>query len=337
MDRESFLKKNRITEVDWQSAAIEWDLLIAIHKDHMSRVRELEDTADFFVKSMQGFDGVHSVRWRVKSPDHLIEKIIRKRVGEGRSSKYMEITLSNYHEIVSDLIGVRALHLFKDGCLEIHDQMVEMWESAESPVSYIRDGDRSELFEYLEERNISAKIHPAGYRSVHYVLKTKPGLREVLVEVQVRTVFEEAWSEIDHKVRYPNFSDNKQLENVLKIFNRLAGSADEMGGFIRDLSCEFDEIDGRISKLDQERDEALDKMQKVVSQLASAKQTEAGYAEKVELLQKELDKVKSAIDVGNQTTGAESSGRIILLNGKKYFIPQAPAKKIIHRPPPKQN
>ncbi|WP_323156909.1 RelA/SpoT domain-containing protein [Pseudomonas rhodesiae] len=337
MDRESFLKKNRITEVDWQSAAIDWNLLIAIHKDHMSRARELEDTADFFVKSMQGFDGVHSVRWRVKSPDHLVEKIIRKRVGEGRSSKYMEITLSNYHEIVSDLIGVRALHLFKDGCLEIHDQIVEMWESAESPVSYIRDGDRSELIEYLEERNISAKIHPAGYRSVHYVLKTKPGLREVLVEVQVRTVFEEAWSEIDHKVRYPNFSDNKQLENVLKIFNRLAGSADEMGGFIRDLSCEFDEIDGRISKLDQERDEALDKMQKVVSQLASAKQTEAGYAEKVELLQKELDKVKSAIDVGNQTTGDESGGRIILVNGKKYFIPQAPAKKIIHRPSPKQN
>ncbi|VVN50674.1 hypothetical protein PS687_00390 [Pseudomonas fluorescens] len=337
MDRESFLKQNRITEADWQSASIDWNLLLAIHKDHMSRVRELEDTADFFVKSMQGFDGVHSVRWRVKSPDHLIEKIIRKRVGNSQSNKYMEISLSNYHQIVSDLIGVRALHLFKDGCLEIHDQIVEMWEPAESPVSYIRDGDRSELLEYFEERNISAKIHPAGYRSVHYVLKTKPGLREVLVEVQVRTVFEEAWSEIDHKVRYPNFSDNKQLENVLKIFNRLAGSADEMGGFIRDLSCEFDEIDGRISKSDQERDEALDEMQKVVSELASAKQTGAGYAEKIELLQKELDKVKSAIDVGSHSTGDENSPRVYVVGGKKYIVTGEPTKRLVRRTPIKQS
>ncbi|MGK9419307.1 RelA/SpoT domain-containing protein [Pseudomonas cedrina] len=337
MDRESFLKQNRITEADWQSASIDWDLLLAIHKDHMSRVRELEDTADFFVKSMQGFYGVHSVRWRVKSPDHLIEKIIRKRVSDSQSNKYREVSLSNYHQIVSDLIGVRALHLFKDGCLEIHDQIVEMWEPAESPVSYIRDGDRSELLEYFEERNISAKIHPAGYRSVHYVLKTKPGLREVLVEVQVRTVFEEAWSEIDHKVRYPNFSDNKQLENVLKIFNRLAGSADEMGGFIRDLSCEFDEIDGRISKSDLERDEALDEMQKVVSELASAKQTGAGYAEKIELLQKELDKVKSAIDVGSHSTGDENSPRVYVVGGKKYIVTGEPTKRLVHRTPIKQS
>ncbi|WLI03104.1 RelA/SpoT domain-containing protein [Pseudomonas simiae] len=337
MDRENFLKQNRITEADWQSASIDWNLLLAIHKDHMGRVRELEDTADFFVKSMQGFEGVHSVRWRVKSPDHLIEKIIRKRVSNSQSNKYMEISLSNYHQIVSDLIGVRALHLFKDGCLEIHDQIVEMWEPAESPVSYIRDGDRSELLEYFEERNISAKIHPAGYRSVHYVLKTKPGLREVLVEVQVRTVFEEAWSEIDHKVRYPNFSDNKQLENVLKIFNRLAGSADEMGGFIRDLSCEFEEIDGRISKSDQERDEALDEMQKVVSELASAKQTGAGYAEKIELLQKELDKVKSAIDVGNHSTGDENSSRVYVVGGKKYIVTGEPTKRFVRRTPIKQS
>lgn len=249
----------------------------------------------------------------------------------------MEISLSNYHQIVSDLIGVRALHLFKDGCLEIHDQIVEMWEPAESPVSYIRDGDRSELLEYFEERNISAKIHPAGYRSVHYVLKTKPGLREVLVEVQVRTVFEEAWSEIDHKVRYPNFSDNKQLENVLKIFNRLAGSADEMGGFIRDLSCEFDEIDGRISKSDQERDEALDEMQRVVSELASAKQTGAGYAEKIELLQKELDKVKSAIDIGNHSAGDESAHKIYVVGGKKYIVSGEPTKRLVRRTPIKQS
>lgn len=38
--------------------------------------------------------------------------------------------------------------------------------------------------------------------------------------------------EIDHKVRYPNFSDDKLIESILQTFNRIAGSADEIGSFV---------------------------------------------------------------------------------------------------------
>ncbi len=46
---------------------------------------------------------VHSVRRRVKKPTHLIEKIIRK------GTKYQErnISVLNYKEIVTDLIGLQ--------------------------------------------------------------------------------------------------------------------------------------------------------------------------------------------------------------------------------------
>lgn len=62
---------------------------------------------------------------------------------------------------------------------------------------------------------------------------------EVLVEIQVRTVFEEAWSEIDHLMRYPYDVDNPIITEYLGIFNRIVGSADEMGMFIKKIKKEF--------------------------------------------------------------------------------------------------
>lgn len=45
----------------------------------------------------------------------------------------------------------------------------------------------------------------------------------------LRTIFEEAWSEIDYTVRYPRQSEDPSLQVFLGVFNRVAGLADEMG------------------------------------------------------------------------------------------------------------
>jgi ppGpp synthetase/RelA/SpoT-type nucleotidyltranferase len=47
-----------------------------------------------------------------------------------------------------------------------------------------------------KEKGFLAKCHPYGYRSVHYVVEAKSTPQTTLVEIQVRTIFEEAWSEI---------------------------------------------------------------------------------------------------------------------------------------------
>ena len=57
--------------------------------------------------------------------------------------------------------------------------------------------------------------HHFGYRSVHYLLKSLPGKRVHIAELQVRTLFEEGWSEIDHQVRYPRLSRDPRLEAFL--------------------------------------------------------------------------------------------------------------------------
>lgn len=322
MDRTSFLQRNRITEEDWERASIDWNDLLDIYNDYCERKRQLEDAADFFVKSMQAFRDVHSVRWRVKDPEHLIEKIVRKRCENKPSKKYMDISKDNYHKIITDLVGVRALHLFKDQVFDIHDQIKNMWGFNEKAVSYIREGDPSDLVIMFKECGITPKVHPAGYRSVHYVLKTKPGLKEVLVELQVRTIFEEAWSEIDHKVRYPDFSDNKQIESILKIFNRLSGSADEIGSFIRNLSAELNTFDDQIIRAAKDRDSALEEMQRLVSEFEAVQQENSVASAKVKRLQTELDKVRKAI-------GSDHSRNIVnsWKNSSSPTVTQLLAKK----------
>src|SRR5690606_28654998 len=86
---------------------------------------------------------------------------------------------------------------------------------------------------YLDKPDCETKKHNDSYRSIHYIVPAgEIHSQTISCEIQTRTIFEEGWSEIDHKVRYPNFSKDPNLKEYLDTFNRLAGSADEMGTFV---------------------------------------------------------------------------------------------------------
>ncbi|WP_157671442.1 hypothetical protein [Francisella halioticida] len=87
---------------------------------------------------MQQYDNVHSVRWRVKDPAHLLRKIVRKK--KEANKKYADISVKNYLKIITDLIGIRALHLFKNEWEDIYHYINQKYETYEKIV-YIRKGD----------------------------------------------------------------------------------------------------------------------------------------------------------------------------------------------------
>ncbi len=228
-----FLVNYNISQEDWDKAAIDWNILESIRTDHTANAEQLKQTAGLIAGIIQQWPLVHSVRWRVKNPDHVIKKIIRKR--SANTPKYQDIDIGNYRQKMTDLIGVRALHLFKDDCIEIDTCVRGEWDPVEIPVAYLRQGDKDSLQKQFDETLFNVEVHPAGYRSVHYIVESTPTKNKVKAEIQVRTIFEEGWSEIDHKVRYPNFSEDPLVNYFLTIFNRMAGSADEMGGFVKSL------------------------------------------------------------------------------------------------------
>lgn len=195
--------------------------LFNIFLDFKSKRDQFTEIAVSLSRLIQKLPGVHSVRWRVKDPHHLIKKIARKKVAA--VEKYAAISSGNYRDVVTDLVGIRALHLFKGDFPTLHRSIIDTWELDENPTAYVRKGDTEELRTLYRELGLEVEEHKDGYRSIHYITKTNFTKTTVKCELQVRTIFEEGWSEIDHKVRYPDFSNDPLIRDFLHIFNRLRG------------------------------------------------------------------------------------------------------------------
>lgn len=311
-DLDFFLSRNRISKEDWGKANIEFEMLLSIFSDYNKSVPYLNEAAEFIAKVLQKCPQVHSVRWRVKEPEHLLEKIIRKRAAG--SPKYLEIGVGNYSEIITDLVGVRVLHLFKYEWKDIHSYILNSWEPLENVKAYIRKGDESDVVESYERNNCDVEFHGSGYRSIHYIISTKPTLKNVVSEIQVRTIFEEGWSEIDHKVRYPNFSDNKLISYFLTIFNRLAGSADEMGTFVKDLTAEMSLQEIKNAEVQGRNEEHLSKIEALIIELNEQKTQNQSKDESLDELTEEIKQLRKSTTVTISNSNRVSS----LLSGMGY-------------------
>lgn len=138
-------------------------------------------------------------------------------------------------------LSVFCQHLFKGDWKPIHKLIEREWAAHEPPVAYIRDGDAEEIKKAYADAGCKVEPHPWGYRSVHHVIRSAPARQQHIIEIQVRTIFEEGWSEIDHRIRYPRHSDNAILNEFIRIFNRFAGTADEMGTFVAGLNDQLRE------------------------------------------------------------------------------------------------
>lgn len=285
-----FLEEYGITPEAWALANASIEELRAIEEDYKARLPDLKISAEYFANTLQSINSVHSVRWRTKDPKHLICKIVRKKVS--KSEKYLSINQGNYREIITDLIGIRAIHLFKDDLIEIDREVRKKWDIRETPAIYIREGDQNcpNIIEPFER-----KVHQAGYRSAHYLVESKPTRETVVAELQVRTIFEEGWSEIDHTLRYPDHSNDQDIQSILTLFNRIAGSADEIASFtlrlrqsIASSKASIENYQKDANKYKNERDASFSKIESLLQELDKHKSKGNHQQELIEQLRQEL-------------------------------------------------
>lgn len=307
---EDFLNRINVDKGLWQKSASDINSLLEIEKNHLGRSDMLRKSAELYSSIVQSLPRVHSVRSRIKDSSHLLEKIVRKRaLGD---EKYNPIDASTYSGKITDLVGIRALHLFKDDCFEVSRGLLGVWSPVEKPIAYIRAGDPDELRQKYIDFGMDVREHPKGYRSIHFVFSSRPISEEVFFEVQVRTIFEEGWSEIDHTIRYPNFSDNQLIEYFLAIFNRISGNADEMGTFVKGLSSALYGYQAEITNAQRERDESFKSMDSLLLKLEKYEKEDKHLRETVEKMKQEVSKMKEekvALQFLTAVAGALGSGK----------------------------
>ena len=135
-ERDAFLRAYNIDEADFKAANIPWEELAAIYDDYLSIEGKLRGIGKEFVNDYL-YDieraGIHSYRYRTKSPGHLLEKIIRKR--SEHPGRFDHIDRSNYHKYITDLIGIRVFFLYREDWIYFHNYITTVFEN--DPENYV--------------------------------------------------------------------------------------------------------------------------------------------------------------------------------------------------------
>ena len=262
ISKKQFLNTYNINESELKEFNIDWQDLKAIHDDFLECRKSYETQADLIANILRGQPKVHSVKTRIKDMRHLMEKLIRKT--PNRREKYGEdfkFTVDNYKDEITDLLGIRVIHIFKEDWEEIHNFITSMWNVREI-VANVREGDTTKKF---DEQGIAVRSRPSGYRSVHYLIESYPTNKKLITEVQVRTIFEEGYGEIDHQLRYSHEDIPELLGQNLMLLNRIAGSSDEMASLINMLSQSIQEVENKFKSKINEKDKKIEDIKEKIS------------------------------------------------------------------------
>ena len=252
MDKNAFLKAYDLEDADLEAARITWEELARIGEAYGKLEGTMREVSKSFIDEYL-YDietaGIHSYRYRIKTVEHLLEKVIRKR--KENFARFEHLDHTNFHKYATDLIGVRVFFLYREDWIHFHRYITSRFEN--NPAYYIQDRlkdfDEDPAHQYIAERPKAykrtgdSKIYDATeieiitdgiYRSLHYIVKYKG----YYVEIQGRTLFEEGWGEVDHDIVYKDMENDEMIRDYSKLLNRLSGLADEMSSYFRRMKQE---------------------------------------------------------------------------------------------------
>ena len=131
---------------------------------------------------------------RIKSRESVVDKVARLRAAAeaGAATDGGEPDLAMLvRELVPDIVGTRVI------CKTLRDIAI----MTEAVVAAARADERIRLVG--EPTDYVANPKPSGYRSVHvYLAVGGPVVDDVVCEVQIRTMMQDAWGELTHENSY---------------------------------------------------------------------------------------------------------------------------------------
>lgn len=249
-DKAAFLKRNHIEEIYSKAEKVDanlWSVLqdiggsyseFAKNYDAIAQRLLLEIINDEKIKNK-----IHSARYRIKEKESLQAKIVRKKAGlsqeiseDYEKEKYRNLDAGNYFKIITDLIGFRIIVRYREQWIDVHKWIFEKYYRgdeyfvknhiedyhssvakpfmAEKPQIYYRNRQERAFYEQTGRDLYELIESDEGYNSIHYVVNVDGKY----VEIQVRTIFDEAWSECTHDIVYKN--KNKKLRNELEYLSK---------------------------------------------------------------------------------------------------------------------
>lgn len=126
--------------------------------------------------------------------------------------------------------GVRVLHLYQEQARSIHDEILDKvqikgdWVLDEAPRAYTWDPESTDFFGSM---GLEVKLKDSFYTSVHYLVRPRVD-SPLCCEIQVRTLFEEIWGEVDHALNYPTPTDVVACREQLRVLTKVVGAGSRL-------------------------------------------------------------------------------------------------------------
>jgi putative GTP pyrophosphokinase len=190
---------------------------------------------------------IHSVRSRIKNPDHLRGKLIRKYQEAKAKGIEFDITKQNLTEKVNDLAGLRIIHLHRKQVEKINTELKKtladfQWQIIEGPIAKTWDDDSRAYFNSI---GFTIEENKNMYTSVHYVIKPNSG-SITTCEIQVRTLMEEVWGEVDHTINYPYKTESIACREQIKA---LAHATSSCSSLVNSIFTSFEDYQKPVEKI----------------------------------------------------------------------------------------
>ncbi len=153
-------------------------------------------------------ESLHAIVYRIKGENRLIEKITA--LNKEMKADLSLISKKNYQDRICDLLGVRIICLRLTDIENIGSYL--QFLADEEILSFIKGPEKKRSFilpvNFGDSIPEDIALQYSGYSSIHYQIKLGKNsdapkeLKSLVFELQLRTILEEAWGEIDHKYRY---------------------------------------------------------------------------------------------------------------------------------------
>ena len=139
---------------------------------------------------------INSITTRMKRSSSLIEKM---------KKNHISLSLDNIEDNIDDVAGIRVICPYVDDIYQISQALINQHD-----------------IELLSQKDYIANPKPNGYRSLHMIIRIpvhfENHLRQVKVEVQIRTIAMDFWATLEHELKYKNqnFNENEIISELKK-------------------------------------------------------------------------------------------------------------------------
>lgn len=131
-------------------------------------------------RHLHRYNPIEHVSSRIKTPDSILEKVVRRQVSP---------TLPKIREHITDIAGIRITCSFIADTYRMLDALTSQHD-----------------IRVIEVKDYIANPKPNGYKSLHAIIEVpvflSTGAVPVIVEVQIRTVAQDFWASLEHKIFY---------------------------------------------------------------------------------------------------------------------------------------